>query len=345
MTKPQSLLRFHRWIALAFAPLLLLQALTGAALLYHEPLTRLLGPAPAAAGGTAPVSLIVHSAHAAWPDMRVTRLFMPQTAESVAFAQFDGAGGKVRYAAIDPGNGTVLRKGSIWVFPMEAALRIHYQLISGNTGLMIVGLNGLALVLIALTGAWHWWPGRRRIGKTLAATTKLPKRLRLSGWHRSVGAVLALVLAMSGTTGILLSVPDLSFSQVPPSETVPPVTLTDRQVDRAVANARNAFPGAEVRDIRFGPDGNLALNLQAPRGGPRAVDVVKVSGSDGKVLTTLPYEENDALWLTVLPIHSGDISAPFGRPLMLAAAAALIFLASSGPLMWLRGRKKGRRSR
>ncbi|WP_428027876.1 PepSY-associated TM helix domain-containing protein [Altererythrobacter sp.] len=345
MAKPKSLLRYHRWLALAFAPFLLVQATTGAALLFREPLTRLLAPASASAGGAVPVSLISRSAHEAWPDMRVTRIFMPPDETSLALARLEGADRTVRYAAIDPGTGAVLRKGAIWAFPMEAVLHIHYQLNAGNTGLLIVSLNGFVLVLIATTGVWQWWPGPGRIGKTLAATPRLPKRMRLRGWHRSVGAVVCLVLGTSGMTGILLSAPDLSFSQAvqvaPPS----PLTLTDPQIDSAIAIAREAYPDAQVRDIRFGPDGNLAVNLRAPRGGVRAVDVVRISGRDGQVLANVPYEQSEELWQTVMPIHTGDISEPVGRYLMLAAAATLLFLVVSGPLTWLRARKKGKPSR
>ena len=344
MAKPKSLLKFHRWLALAIAPFLLVQATTGAALLFHEPLTRVFGPTTTDQGDAVPVSLISRSAQEAWPHLRMTRIFMPANDASFAFARLEGTDRAVRYAAIDPGTGAVLRRGAIWAFPMEAALQIHYQLNSGNIGLIIVSLNGLALILIAATGAWQWWPGHGRIGKTLAGTPRLPKRLRLRGWHRSVGAVVCLVLGTSGVTGILLSAPNLSFSQAAPI-TQPPVTLTDRQIDSAVASARAAYPGAQIRDIRFGTDGNLVVNIRAPRGGTRAVDVVRVSGRDGQILVNVPYEESEELWQTVMPIHTGDISEPVGRFLMLAAAAALLFLVISGPLTWLRDRKKGKPSR
>ena len=343
MQKPPLLLMVHRWIALALAPLLLLQAATGAVLLFRDELTQLTLPVQAGASGkSAPLSAMAAAAASTFPDMRLTRLFFPVEGNSAAFAQLEGSGGMVRYVAIDPANAGVVSSGSIWRFPSEAVLQIHFRLMTGSAGLAVVALNGLALAVLAASGLWQWWPGTRRVAQAMTAPVRAPARLRLRAWHCSVGAMLAFVLLSSSVTGLLLALPNLPLSgaQSPALPASPP--LGSRGIDDAHALAAATYPGAIARDVRFAPDGSLAFNFHAPRGGKWGVDVVTVSTAQPRVSLIVPYEENKALWLTALPIHTGDLIGPAGRWPMLAAAFALAFLAISGPLAWWRARRRGR---
>jgi uncharacterized iron-regulated membrane protein len=339
MHKPRFLPGLHRWIALAFAPLLLLQAATGAVLLFHDDLApRAISADAGMPGKQAPLSALVEAARRAHPDLRLTRLFFPADQAGAAFAQLEGPDGTARYAAIDPAGATVIASGSIWRFPHELALQVHYRLMAGSTGLAVVALNGLALAVLAASGLWHWWPGARRVARELKVPARAPARLKLRMWHRSLGAVLALVLMTSATTGVLLSAPDVTFASAPPAT---PVAIDAQQIDRAFALARSTYAGSRPRDVRFAPDGSLAFNFFAPRGGKWAVDVVTVSAPMQRVTSVLPLEQNKALWITMLPIHTGDTIGPAGRWPMLAAALALIFFTISGPLLWWRQTRKG----
>lgn len=344
--RPRTLLAFHRWIALAFFPFLLLQAVTGGALLFRAELASLIDPSRATAPGTAvPLSTMAQAARQAWPEYRLTRLHFPETPDDTAFAQLDGADASVRHMLIDPGNGAVLSQGSIWHYPLEAALQLHYRLASGNVGLAFVGLYGIALALLAITGLWHWWPGRTRVGQALRIPARTPQRLKLRMWHRSAGAVVAAALLVISVTGVLTIYPDLTFGATPPT---PPAAapLAPEKIDAAYALAAAQFPGSHPRDVRFRPDGTVAVNFFAPRGGAWAVDTVAIDAA-GKVTKVTPHEANTALWTITLPIHTGTIAGRIGaggigRILMLAAATGLLFLAVSGPLAWWRARKKTR---
>ncbi len=341
MRKPRFLAGFHRWIALAFAPLLLVQAATGAVLLFRDDLAPLALPAKAlATADTASLSALAEAAQRAQPGTRLTRLFFPVNDASAAFAQLEGPDGTLRFAAIDPVGGSALSSGSIWRYPLEAALQIHFRLMTGPAGIAVVALNGLALALLALSGVWQWWPGASRAGRELLAPMRAPSRLKLRMWHRTIGAVLAFVLLTSAVTGVLLAVPNLPLSAPTKPPAADPVMLDANDIDRAFALARAAYPGARPRDVRLAPDGSLSVNFFAPRGGKWAVDVVTVSAVQHRVTDMLPLESNEAMWLTMLPVHTGDTIGPAGRWPMLAAALALIMLAISGPLMWWRRTRK-----
>lgn len=337
--KPRIVLSLHRWIALVVAPLLAMQAVTGGILLFRDDLAGFGTSLGHDAGEhIAPLSVIAGRARTDFPEYRLSRLFLPRDARHPVFAQFESPGGGVRHAQIDPVTAQVVSTGSIWRYPLEAALQLHFRLAAGNIGLVVVSLYGLALVVISLTGLWHFWPGRRRLVQALKVPARTPQRLRLRMWHRSAGAVLALVLLVTATTGILTAWPSLSFAA--PAPAPPPFTWDAQATDTAFARAATAFPGATARDVRFLPDGSLAINYRAPRAHVIAVDTVSISTLDPAVMTATAWEDNAALWALSLPIHSGAVAGIVGRILMLAAAGGLLFLSISGPLAWWRARRK-----
>ena len=163
MGKPRILAGLHRWIALAFAPLLLIQASTGAVLLFRDELTGLAMPARSdASADPASLSALAEAAERAQPGYRTTRLFFPAAQGSAALAQLEGADGTVHYAALDPSDATVISAGAVWRFPLEAALQVHYRLTAGWRGrraalIAIVGfcLVIFSLVAVRMTGSFH----------------------------------------------------------------------------------------------------------------------------------------------------------------------------------------------
>ena len=281
-------------------------------------------------------------AEAALPGFRITRLHLPATPRDTAFAQLADRQGALRYAAIDPGNGRLLATGTIWRFPLEAALQLHYRLMDAKAGMAVILVNALALIFLAATGTAFWWPGRKRATKSLAIRAGAPPRARLRQWHRSTGVLLSLPILFSATTGALLIIPDLAEPAVAASAAITPAPGA-AAIDRAVAHAAVAFPGERLRDIRFPQADRIDVNFFAPRQGRRAVDIASVSLSNGQLLKRIPATENPALWMTILPLHAGDSFGIGGRILLLIEAIALIFLACSGPLMWWHARRPKRK--
>ncbi len=342
--KRANLLVFHRRLALIFAPLLFLQALTGGALLFKKPLGRALDPAGMtrqSAHGAAPLSALSANAARSFPGYRVTRIYYPETASDVVFAQLSGASGTMRYASLDPGSGAVLAAGPIWRFPLEAALQLHYRLLDGRTGLAIVLANALALALLAGTGLGNWWPGRSRVAKSLVIRSTAPARIRLRQWHRSIGVALSLVLLFSAITGALLNIPDLIAPAAPTA--IVPLPTRAGQIDQAFNRALAEFPQATIRDIRFPEADHIDVNFHAPQHNSLAVDIVSVKLSDGALLKRLPAESNPVLWMKVLPLHSGTALGLPGQIVLLMVGVALIILALTGPVMWWHARRPKRK--
>lgn len=336
------LLRLHRGIALVLAPLILLQAITGTMLVFREPLGRLIGPEATVGNGPAGISalstLVTEAEKATQPGYRVSRIFLPAARGDPAFVHLTGADGSMRYAAIDPGTGEALSTGSIWHFPVEAALQIHYRLLDGQLGMAIVLINGLALILMAVSGIFYWWPGRRRVTKALAVRSDAPARARLRQWHRSIGVILTPLVLFSATTGAILIAPDMAAPAAPATAAPPPPSAA--QIDQALTRAMAEFPAARVRDVRFPQADRIDVNFRAPRFNTQAVDVVSVRLSSGTLAKRLPAEDNPALWLKLLPLHSGSAAGLPGQILLIIEGLALAVLALTGPVMWWQARRR-----
>jgi uncharacterized iron-regulated membrane protein len=328
-----AFLTWHRRMALLFAPLLLLQGLTGALLLFKEPLARVTQP-QASHGPTLAISALVVAA--GQHGQRVVRLYPGSRPGAPTIAHLAAADGTTRYAAIEPASAAILREGGIWRFPVEAVLQWHYRLLWGTTGLAVVALNGLVLVLLSGTGLAFWWPAAGRWKKALAINPRMPTRIRLRQWHRSGGVVCSLLVLFSAVTGVLLAAPDLLPAG---PATTDAFAASPAQIDRAVAVARKAYPEAAIRDIRFPPADRIDINFLAPEEKPLAVHVVQVRLSDAKVLKVLPAAQNPVLWMKIMPVHTGESFGPVGMILLVLEALAIAALSITGPWMWWQQRK------
>jgi uncharacterized iron-regulated membrane protein len=337
--KKASFLSIHRWVALAFAPLILLQAVTGATLLFREPLARLFDPVGMTSHVPGPVAQVAALAAAAesGTGRRIDRLFLPRTEGGVALARMQGAG--VPYVAtLDPVSTELLSQGPIWRFPTEAALDLHYQFLSPPVGALIVILTGLGLSIAAACGAAFWWPGRGRVVQALKVRKGLKGTMKLRAWHRTAGALAVTLIGFSSITGLVMAVTILPPLSAPAAGTRPPLSV--EATNSAVAAAREKFPQAALRDVRFRPDGTFQVNFGAPERNAFAVHTVVTDITGRSVTRVTPASENSEPWVVLLPLHAGTFLGALGTLLLALEAAALVFLAVSGPLSWWRKTRK-----
>lgn len=326
------MLRLHRMIGLAMAAFLLVQALSGAMLVYRGPLARLIDPVAMTSGGAGPevsVGAAVVQANRAAAGYRVTRLFAPEADGATYFAQLGDRDGATRYASVDPAGGAVLRSGSVLAFPVEAALHIHYRLMADRVGMAVVVLNGIALLAMTASGLAYWWPRRGKMGKALAVRWTLSPRLVLRQCHRTAGVLLSAILLFVATTGLLLAVPELVGSGAASA----PSPASAAAIDRSLTLAQTAFPDASLRDLRI-EDDRLIVNFHAPDRNARAIHRVIVTLAQPRIVSATRAQNNPALWMSVLPLHAGDAFGAVGQAVLLIVALALAELCVSGPLMW-----------
>jgi uncharacterized iron-regulated membrane protein len=107
-----------------------------------------------------------------------------------------------------PPNRPVSGSAPLAVALMEWCADLHDNLLSGQTGRTINGFGAIALLLLILSGAVLWWPGRTRWRRSLLVPR--PSRTRRFFWHlHSALAFWGLVLLLGwAVTGIYFAFPD-----------------------------------------------------------------------------------------------------------------------------------------
>jgi uncharacterized iron-regulated membrane protein len=98
-------------------------------------------------------------------------------------------------------------------FAVEWLVKLHENLLFGNTGRLVNGIGSLFLTLVCLTGAVIWWPGIRNWRRSL--TVKWNARLPRFSWdlHSALGFWTFPFILMWGVSGIYFSFPD-AFNSV-----------------------------------------------------------------------------------------------------------------------------------
>ena len=352
-TRPVLVL-LHRWIGVPFAVLLLLQGLSGAALIFRDDLNRWLHQdalVVTPAGSRLPVQKLLESVRNRHPDSAVTRIIYPDnTDEAFVFWLEPRGAGASRFVAVDPYRGTITRDGAIGEWPVEWLFRLHDELHAGKAGKNIVGAEAVALLLLAVVGPILWWPGRRATSITFSKGTYRGLR----DVHRIVGAIAAIVLLVSAFTGIfnVWKVPLQSAVRIVlPTIAKPSPTVQVRTgspllpVDDIVAAAQGRYSQAQVRNVRF-PGGHgrvVAVFMNAADNTrPRASNQVWLNGYTAEVLGAyeaqkVPAGNGFIDWM--LPIHTGEFLGMPGRIVFLLAGLTLAGLATTGLWQWWERRK------
>jgi uncharacterized iron-regulated membrane protein len=336
------LLQAHRWIGILACALILLQALTGAALVFRAPLGEILDPAGMVrrtASGEVPLSQVLAAVEARYPGGDIQRIVWPQRSGGVYFVHLADRQGQPRFATVDPGDAQVLRAGGLWRFPMEAMLAIHFRMVTGKIGLAVMLLSGLGVVLMASSGLAYWWPKPGRWKAAFQVDLRRPARAVLRQLHRAGGAVVAILALVSAVSGLLVG-GEYLLGPGPLTEAARREVriAAPEGVDRALAAARAAHPGP-LRDVRLGADGALGAFFWAPARSVMAVDAVKITLPEGRVAAVRPASADRSLWVTVLPLHSGEMFGLAGQLVLFAGALGLAALAVTGPILWLMRRR------
>lgn len=344
MLRKRTLLTVHRWCGLATCLWIFVQALTGSALLFHQELARALDPSGMVrrtASGEAPLSAVFQALRTRFPTYQTQRLVWPQSRQDVYLAHMANAKGQALYASVDPGDARILKSGGLWSFPMEALLAIHLRLLTGKVGLAVVFLGAVSILAQAASGWAYWWPKKGKVWTAAKINWKLPPRIILRHLHRSAGLVVSLAAATSAVTGGLIAAEYL-WEPGPLTSTSPShgAVTAVAGVDQAFAAARAAHPAQGLRDLRMPKPGMLNACFWAPQRSALAVDTVKTSLPQGRVTSVNPAADDHSLWVTFLPIHTGEAFGLAGRLVLLMGGLGLAALAATGPIMWLQKRSR-----
>jgi uncharacterized iron-regulated membrane protein len=339
----------HMWAGVIAAAYVMVSCITGTLLVFREELSSLTAPRYGDhAAGIGPDRAMITLADAA-PGFRVGSLVLPR-ASGDGYGAYVIGRGRYAYAEVDPATGAltriVTRENSWWRFLED----LHNNLLTGRTGRVVNGVGGVAVALLALTGAVIWWPGRRRVSRAVRVDWRARWPRRLWDLHSVTGVVLLPLVFVIAVTGAYFTWPQIfrrgvaAVLPVAPREA--PLRLDDvagrepARISTLIAAARAAVPDARVASVQIpGAAGQPFRAFMLRDGQTRQpfADVVVLHPITADVVRVERYADRPAgerLLRWMGPLHGGHFGGAWVGLLWVVAGVGMTLLAATGLAVW-----------
>jgi uncharacterized iron-regulated membrane protein len=339
----------HKWIGLVLAILIIPLSLSGAALVWHDALDRIVDPARYAISGEAllgPDVYVAAAAAALKHGERIALLTMPEGGGPVVVAASAGTA-PVRpgppqrtMVYLDPPTARVLE-----VSPSSGGLVRFLHVLHGSlqvpgVGRTIVGWIGVAMMVSCFTGLWLWWP---TIGKWTRGLRFRRHRNTDTNLHHLFGFWIALPLFVLSLTGVWISFPQV-FGQRPAGRGVPdrialarakPLVKPAQPLAVAITKARGVVGDAPLRSVAWPTDLNADWTVTfASKSAPVSVKVADDTGG----ATAAPARPQGGVARWMRRIHDGTDMGPVWQAIIFLGGILPAVLAVTGVIMWWRAR-------
>ncbi len=196
--------RWHFYASFLVAPVLQVFAVTGLIYLFRFQLEPMLHPdlmqveRPAGATLT-PYAAQVDAVREAYPDATPVSVAEPRDADRPTIVSLTLADGSGRDVFVDPWSGQVLGDLDPDTTLSGTAIRLHADLMAGRTGDLVMELGTCWAIVMALTGYYLFFRGRRARRRARAAGRP---GARLRSTHAAMGTVVGVGLLAMVVTGL-----------------------------------------------------------------------------------------------------------------------------------------------
>lgn len=361
-------LAVHLYLGLSLGLLLAVVGISGSLLVFYIELDEILNPELVIAEPSAPrlpYQAIFNAIRQAEPTRpNGWRLEIPQNPRRMITARYykppetEHLGFAPLMLSVDPRTGEVLRQRFWGQFAMTWLYDLHYTLLLGSSGKIVMAVVGGFLLASLLSGLYLWWPSAGKWRSALSIKSRAGKQRLTYDLHKVAGVYGFMVMLVLALTGIALEIPDyvnpligyfspLRQQSAAKSEIGPQYAAIT--LDSAVAIARQRFPRAELAWIEtpHGSEGCYRINLyqsgEPSRRFPKTnVWIDQYSGRVIRVNDPFTETAGDTLIHWLHPLHSGEALAMPGRLLVLAAGLSCPLLFVTGVMRWLQKRRARR---
>jgi uncharacterized iron-regulated membrane protein len=346
------LFNLHLYIALVAALFVVILGVTGSIMAFEPEIDHLLHAKAAYVqpqGRPLPLSEIAASVGRAYPGERISG-YLLSTAPGLSYE----VALRGRQLFVNQYTGQILGIRSGGRDFLSYVHQLHLRLLVNtrfDPGKKIMSWAGVAIVFLALSGVYLWWPYKR-------VTVKGPPSSRRFWFdlHNAVGICSFAFLLILSITGVMIGFEESTvpmFYKITGSEPVrpqpvppPPPGTRPISPDEALEIARDAVPGAAPFQINVpGPKGAYQIRARFPEDlTPGGRSMVVIDQYTAAVLFAQGSRTAPAGARVVIQnraIHTGDIFGIPSKTLMSLVSLALVAQAVSGVLMWWkRSRKK-----
>lgn len=338
------LFNLHLWTAMIAGAVLILLGATGAILAFEEPIDHALNPGlfyVHPQGNALPASVLLSRVRQNFPGKRVTMLMFGKAPDLSTMATVPGAGS----VFIDPYSGRIMGVRKTNKYFTQTVHQLHIRLLMGDTGSRILGVAGLVLAFLTLTGIYLWWPLKR----VTVAGRKSWRRFNFD-LHHAAGFYSSVFLFILSVTGVMIAFADstvpemykITHSEPPDQETESTPIPNARPIspDQAIGTALATIPGTRLVSLMppRGATGSYRVALHFPEDRtPGGRSVVYIDQFSGGVLSSESSRTAPAGTRLVnlnRALHTGDIGGLPTKIIACLASLAVIVQAFTGVVMW-----------
>lgn len=356
-------LDIHLWLGVGLLIAIVPISFTGAALVWHDPLDRLIHPArfevSDAAPALAPSAYLAAAVKALDGRAIPTAVRMPAEAGLPVSVQArvpgpvpQGARPKTMTVFLDPADARVTDVENTSSSLISVMHRLHGSLMIPDIGRKVVGWIGWAMTISCITGIIIWWP---RNGAFLKGLRWRRTPMVMDNLHHMIGFWICIPLAVLSLTGVYISFPYTSRDvfgieqKGPPPKgprpaAPPPMETPASAIDDALAAARAENPGAAALSsitlptagdrpswrVQFAAAGEGASpsTVQVADGSLKA-KADRGGGGGGRA-------NQDELSRLMRTIHDGQETPFLWQLVVFLGGVAPVVLAITGLVMWVR---------
>lgn len=239
---------------------------------------------------------------------------------------------------------------------------LHYQLLLGKRGAIIVGYLGIATLFFLLSGLVTWWPRKHQWRKSLRVKPRAAWSRKLYDWHKWAGIAVLIPALILCVTGAMLALPkETNFILKSTLGDVRKPTFRDHSLNSLyntrllplsiiLAKARGYDSEATLAWIQTPPvqGGYYRLRLQVEGDPSRRFphSYIELDAHTGAVTQAFDIRKQPAAnkvknWLH--PLHDGSVFGLTGRIVWVVTGLGIIGLWITGMARWLLQRRPVKR--
>jgi uncharacterized iron-regulated membrane protein len=353
----------HRYAGLFLGALLLLEALTGCAIVFEDELDRLLNPhlhPPAEMTAQLALDQIVQQASSAVSTQaKALVINFPEPDSAAYMVLFQGTPGPgtepgLRQVFVHAHSGEVLGQRGTQDTVLQIMKRLHADLYLAEIGVILLLCATFVLLLLTASGPFLWYPKGRRPSEWFSIKWTANPVRRYFDLHKVSGFWLMPLFLVTAITSVYMLDPPLTAAAVravfplqawrPPQPQAQPGDTPLAQI-AAVAQARH--PDAQLANLRFPRSSSqpYSVELFAPNevsDGHSGSIKMAIDPRTGAVLqetTPADYSIGDHIMHWQYPLHNGHAFGLAGRIVVFIAGAFIALLFLTGFYVWFKKKK------
>ena len=351
----------HLYLGVLLGGAFALLGLTGGFLVFYPEIDQILNPELRVKNQQMNAIKVQHyfdQLHAQFPKRQgVWRLEMPRSSDQAVYARYLKPEEKdpnlfaPLVVAMHPATAEVINARFWGDYAVTWVYNLHYSLLVGKSGTVLVSLLGIALLLSLSIGFYLWLPrGRRKLLKALP-NIRSGKQKRIYDLHGYAGAYSVCLLIILTVTGMGLATPQWfepivnRFSERwikhEVSVDVPVNEAVRIGADRAISVGLNLFPGSQLRWIEAPSKLHDTYMLRLKQVGepsdrfPKTyVWVDPFSGQVLGVRDAMKVSSGDTFFDWLHPLHNGEAFGWIGRWVVFLIAWIPAVLWITGLIRW-----------